>query len=157
MIYEPTQVNGQLHVRCSVGQMERERYSKTSGRAGIIRSARLMRLSGPRPQQMILKVCLMGGRPPHPPAGDISSNFWEQQTGAPVESLSFLLLLMLIYSARLKGVQEESEVKRQIRAPSFRPILANMCSSPGLFSIMGCCCVCVCVCVVGGLKMDSLV
>lgn len=43
VIYEHTQVNGQLHLS-SVGQMERE-YSKTSGKAKIIRSVRLMCLS----------------------------------------------------------------------------------------------------------------
>lgn len=58
VIYEPAQVNGQLHLRCSVRQMGRE-YSKSTGRAWIIRSACLMWLSGP--EKMIFKVCLMGG------------------------------------------------------------------------------------------------
>lgn len=100
MIYKPTQVNGQLHLRCSVRQMGRE-YSKSSGRVGIIRSARLMCLSGPG--QKILWVCLMGG-----------GALWQfifpvfgSKNQVPCWSLFWL---MFICSAGLKGVQGKSKV-----------------------------------------------
>lgn len=99
VIYVPAQVNGQLHLRCSVRQMERE-YSKTAGRAGIIRCARLMCLSGLA--QMILNGVFDGW---WCPLAIYFSSFWEQQPGAPSESLFCFFLLMFYLLSGAKGVQ----------------------------------------------------
>lgn len=108
VIYEPTQVNGQLHVRCSVGQMGGESTVRLQG--GQESSARLVWcVCLAWPQQMILKVCLMGGRPP--PAGDISSNFWEQQTGVPVEFSFFFVVVNVHLLSEAKGGCRRKVVK----------------------------------------------
>lgn len=98
MIYEPTQVNGQIHLRCSARQMGRE-YSKSSGRAGIIRSARLMCLSGPR--RMILRVVGWVVVPRRPSIFPLFGN------NSPL--FESLFWLMFICSVGLKGFKGKAK------------------------------------------------
>lgn len=96
VIYEPTQVNGQLHLRCSVRQMGRK-YSKSSRRAGIIRSARLMCPCGPG--QMILKVFLMGGGAPW----QFDLPFFGSNNLVPCWSLFWLMFICSVEPKRHTG------------------------------------------------------